>query len=757
MRLSLPPLDVPDVRKLVGAILQVDEVSEEFAAYVCERTHGIPSAVEEVLRLLEERRGAVRADRSWARRALEELEVPTAVRDSILERLGRLRPDAQRVSEAAAVLGAPATEEQLARVAGLSPGRASKGLAQALSVALLHEQDEGCFGFRHTLACQAVFEAIPRPERRQLHVRAAQALESRSGLTPLAQLAHHFKEGGRVGEWLGYAEAAADQALSLGDDEAAAELLRDALAAPDADADRRGRLAIKLGRAALGGLVQSEVVALLQRVLDEEPLPRSTRGELRSYVGQLRLRSGDGRAGRGDLLQAVPELEQRPELAARVMLQLAVPSTGAAHIDEHLEWLRRAHEVAATVSDPELASLLRRHTAWILSFTGDPAARAALGEVPAEAESLEERRRLSRFYGSIAYSSAALGRYRDAKSLLAQAASVLVDPNDIYTTSSQQSTRLAIDWATGRWDGLDLRARRLLEERTDSHVAFLEAELVLGLLSLSRGSFDDANRHLGAAAQLALAAGWLPTYATAVGGYARLFLARGDAEAAAAQALECLDSIMRRKGIWVWAADVASVAVDSLLALGRTDEARQLVHELAGGLRGRDAPLASAALRVCRGAIAEAEGELAQAIRAYAGARRAWNELPRPSEAAVASELEGRCLVQLGDRRGEQLLLDALAAFERLGASWDFTRVRRTLRAHGLALPYPWSGGRRRYGTELSPREEQVVRLAASGRSNREIADELVLSLRTVEGHVARSLRKLGVRSRRDLSETSST
>ncbi len=747
MHLSLPPLDVEEVRKLVGAILEVDEVSEEFGAYVHERTLGIPFAVEEVLRLLEHRRDLVNAGGWGARRALDELAVPTAVRDSILERLGRLGPDAQRVGEAAAVLGTPATEEHLARVGGLSASRTRKGLSQALSVALLRELDAGCFGFRHTLACQAVYEAIPAPERRELHVRAALALWDRQGRVPLARLAHHFKLGGRSKEWLRYAEVAADQALSLGDDEAAARLLCDALETPGASSALRGRLAVKLGRAALGGFVAGEVVALLQRVLDEEPLPAGTRGEVRSYVGQLLLRAGEGSGGRRELLRAVPELERRPALAARVMLLLAVPSTGDAHVDEHLEWLRRANEVAAAVDDPELTEMLRKHQAWILSFTGDSAAREALAEVPSSAESLEERRRLSGFYGSVAYATAALGHYREAKSLLARA-SALADPHDVYGTSSQQSTRLAIDWATGRWEGLDLEAQRLLKASTDSGVALLEAGLVLGLLSLSRGDLDAADAHLGDAAKRALAAGWLPTLATAVGGHARLSLARGNPEAAAEKALNCLDSIMRRKGIWVWAADVAPVAVDSLLALGQNNEARQLVKELAEGLRNRDAPLAWAALLVCRGAIDEAEGRFEPAARAYASARRAWDELPRPSEAAVAAEAEGRSLLAQGDRRGEQLLSAALASFERLGAFWDVRRVRRTLREHGVELP---SGGRKPYGTRLSPREEQVVRLAAAGRSNREIAEELVLSPRTVEGHVARAMRKLGIHSRRAL------
>lgn len=61
-------------------------------------------------------------------------------------------------------------------------------------------------------------------------------------------------------------------------------------------------------------------------------------------------------------------------------------------------------------------------------------------------------------------------------------------------------------------------------------------------------------------------------------------------------------------------------------------------------------------------------------------------------------------------------------------------------------------GGRRAYGDQLSPREAEVARLAGAGRRNREIADTLFISTRTVEAHVASALRKLGVDSRHALA-----
>jgi DNA-binding NarL/FixJ family response regulator len=93
-----------------------------------------------------------------------------------------------------------------------------------------------------------------------------------------------------------------------------------------------------------------------------------------------------------------------------------------------------------------------------------------------------------------------------------------------------------------------------------------------------------------------------------------------------------------------------------------------------------------------------------------------------------------------------------LEEFERLGASWDAARVRSACRTQGVTLPYPWRGGRKEYGNGLSPREVEVARLAGLGKTNREIAEALVLSRNTVKHHVSSALRKLQIGSRNDLA-----
>ncbi|OXM40407.1 hypothetical protein CFP75_43650, partial [Amycolatopsis alba DSM 44262] len=89
-------------------------------------------------------------------------------------------------------------------------------------------------------------------------------------------------------------------------------------------------------------------------------------------------------------------------------------------------------------------------------------------------------------------------------------------------------------------------------------------------------------------------------------------------------------------------------------------------------------------------------------------------------------------------------------SFDHLGATRDASRCRHAFRSTGAVAPS--RRGRRGYGDELSPRERDVARLLAAGHTNREIAEVLFLSRRTVEQHVASVLRKLKVRSRNELA-----
>src|SRR6185312_171165 len=101
----------------------------------------------------------------------------------------------------------------------------------------------GRYGFRHSLARQAIDEGIPTPLRRRLHLSAASVLE-RGVERPLARLAHHYRAAGDTAKWVRYAQAAASRATSLDDHATAYALLRDAVGIPTMSAGRRGWLAV---------------------------------------------------------------------------------------------------------------------------------------------------------------------------------------------------------------------------------------------------------------------------------------------------------------------------------------------------------------------------------------------------------------------------------------------------------------------------------------------------------------------------------
>jgi predicted ATPase len=247
---TLTPLDAPATGALVAAIMDTDQVSAEFASYLWDRTGGLPLAVEEVLALVQARGLLVRTGHSWIRKSLDELDVPREIRDPTLQRLARLPQAARRLVEAASLLQTPAPVSVLLATAGPlgTADDATAAVEQAIGSGLVVEEGPA-IRFRHVLASQSVYESLSGPRRHTLHARAAGALELLRPV-PLSQVAYHQERAGRLAEWAVTAEAAADEATGLGHDEEAARLLAHVLRHAPLDVEQRGRIAVKLGRAA---------------------------------------------------------------------------------------------------------------------------------------------------------------------------------------------------------------------------------------------------------------------------------------------------------------------------------------------------------------------------------------------------------------------------------------------------------------------------------------------------------------------------
>jgi ATP/maltotriose-dependent transcriptional regulator MalT len=175
-----------------------------------------------------------------------------------------------------------------------------------------------------------------------------------------------------------------------------------------------------------------------------------------------------------------------------------------------------------------------------------------------------------------------------------------------------------------------------------------------------------------------------------------------------------------------------------MLAQGETEAARDACRELDEVAGRYSSTMLDAIAAYERGAVELAEGEARAALDALRPALELWQSLEAPYEVARTRVLIAEACRTLGDADACALELEAaLATFVQLGAAPDAARVERLL-----------GGGKARDDHGLSPRELEVLRLVAAGRSNRDIASALVISEHTVARHVQNIFAKLRVSSR---------
>ncbi|HEX2126957.1 MAG TPA: LuxR C-terminal-related transcriptional regulator [Thermoleophilaceae bacterium] len=178
--------------------------------------------------------------------------------------------------------------------------------------------------------------------------------------------------------------------------------------------------------------------------------------------------------------------------------------------------------------------------------------------------------------------------------------------------------------------------------------------------------------------------------------------------------------------------------VEVMLAVGATEEASSASRELEEISSAQGSVLLGAMSAGARGAVALARGDAGDALGRLRHARQLWDELDVPYEAARMRVLVGLACRALGDEDTAALELEAArGAFTRLRAAPDLARID-SLSAGADSVD----------DHGLTPRELEVLRFVAAGKTNRAIAADLVLSERTVDRHVSNILTKLGVSSR---------
>lgn len=744
---GLRPLSRPEVAQLAGGILKAPP-APSFADRLYEKTGGIPFVVEEVLRTYLEGPGGM-PGRPAAPEALDDLTVPTVLRDVVLQRLFSLDDNAREILDAAAVIGLVTDDQLLAEVTQRDAAEIARALAGAQDVGLLQE-DDGRSRFRHTLAQQVVYESVPSARRRWLHLRTGRALESRTGPASSARLAHHYLRAGRPTEMVTHTEAAAETALAHGNDATAARFLLAALGADGVPQEARVRLAVKLGRAAVDGLAHAEALPIVDRLLATEQLPAAVRGELRFAHGRLLRQSGDARAGHLEIERAVEDLAGEPALLGRALAVLAAPETVTdRHVREHLARCDEAAVAAHRSGDRGADVAVRITRAGLLLELGQPASWPLIDEL-LDGDDLSHRER-ARACLNWAQGALHVGRLDRAEALLAEGRRVADQAEYLRVAVVLDLVTAAVDHAAGRWDGLMDRARLMGDAHATFGAASLDSRLLHGSLLAAIGPAEEAADCFGEVIAVAEQVGAAWPLISARTAMARLLLTLDDADGATGHAMAAITQV-RAKGNWVWGGEAVLCLADALNAQGRAGEAEPVVEELAAGLEGTDAPRARSALLAAQAVLANARGHTGDADRLLDAARAVTGDAALSYDEARAAERLGGLRCAHGDPRGDEDLETALRLYGALHAARDIARVCRAMRLHNVPIPYPWRGGRPALGQTLSVQEHRVAALAAAGRTNQEIATELFLSRRTVESHVSSALRKLGCTSRKDLA-----
>jgi DNA-binding CsgD family transcriptional regulator len=305
------------------------------------------------------------------------------------------------------------------------------------------------------------------------------------------------------------------------------------------------------------------------------------------------------------------------------------------------------------------------------------------------------------------------------------------------------------DYLAGEWDEAVVHAERAVAVNDESEFGFTKAMVVsiAALVPAARGEWEVAEALLGGPGAVQPDDYERSVLAIAVS-RARLAESRGDAGGVLAALGPVPDFPFRdavdEPGFWSW----ADLYAEALVATGRVTEADELLvpHEELAARRGRRSAIGR--LARARGRVEAAAGRPDRAAEAFDRAVTFARQAGYPYERARAELAAGQFLRRAGQRRrAVELLQAAHETFTGLGAEPWALRCATELAGSGL---HPASR-RDRDHAALTSQELVVARLAAAGRTNREIAGELVVSVKTVEYHLRNAFQKLGITRRREL------
>jgi DNA-binding CsgD family transcriptional regulator len=660
----------------------------------------------------------------------EPLPVPMDLQELLRRRLSALSGSAAR----ALLLAASSAQPTPALVE--NAGGERSGLDEAEEAGII-ELRGGTLGFTHPLLASTVYSGASSRMRRDIHARLARiATDSEEQARHLA-----LSVDGPNGDVAAALEQAAEHAEARGAPTAAAELFQ--LAATVTPPDMIGQL-FRRRHSVVGNLWASGDIAgarhLQQRLLDE-----SEPGPSRAHV-LYRMASvswDDVNRVTSFLTRALDEVGDDRLTHAHILTELAWAALWACDPSASTSWAAAALDIAEGLND----SLPLRTALAIKALAGAVVGEDTYG-VLERGISLEG----ALWYNELSTSRTCLGRLQTWAGALDAARGTL---------EIELARRLEAGYETLTWE---VRA----------HLA--EVEYRAGRWQLAAEHADEAHAIL-------VESGWSDVLAEILPLRAAIECATGDTRRARIDGMQALEQCQRMGDRWdeinarstlgflelslgdhaachAWLAPLAGLTesmrlrepgifpfvpddAEALVVLGELEAAERLTDqlEMQGQALHRSLALATAAR--CRGLISGARGDPAAAVEHLQHALTLHASVPQPFELGRTLLVAG--VVHRRDRQkksARELLHRALDIFVELGAPlWAAKATSELARISGRAAD----------PAALTPTEGQVARLAAEGMTNRAIAEQLFISVKTVEANLSRTYHKLGIGSRRDL------
>jgi len=729
-RLPIGPLSFGAITRLLHSQLRTD-FSRPTARRIYETSGGNPLHAVELGRVLELRAKEPAID--------EPLPVPGSLRLLLQERLHSLAAETRDILLLASASPAPT----VALLAKASAGaRVLRALEPAVAAGLVAVEG-GEVRFAHPMWSSAAYSTASPELRQHAHERLAGAASNAEERARHLALAVESPDE-TVAATL---STAAHAARARGATRSAAELA--AMAArltPVGEQERKRRIDAAEYLFHAGDAIRAQ--QQLETLIAETP-HGSTRALALATLGQIRTYDLGTETANAVLDEALADAKDDPVLMARIHTTMAWLcdfdlTAGLRHADAAVRLL-------ADEKDPALLAGALGVKMYLEFLLGrglhlELAERAAGLELKARSERAVEAADLP--LGALLKHADRLDEARSRLEAVLQAAIAEQDESSRYEVLIELGN---LECLAGRWPKAEYHAREA--------AACIELtgqwELRPGILALDalidalRGRLESARAKAneGLATASEARSTWFILMNLSVLGFVEL--AAGNA-ADAVRHLERADETtervsLREPGRFRFLADY----VEALIAVGDLERAESVLarFEAMGQSVERLWALATAAR--CRGLLLAAQADIGGAINSAEAALSLHKGLPMPFELGRTQLAAGLIYRRAKRKRDSRNALEAaLSAFESMGAPTWADRARSELSRVGM---------RRRSPMELTSSEQRVAELAAAGLANREIAERLFMSVRTVESTLTRAYGKLGVRSRTELARLFAT